>query len=359
MEPRVTRSSSRRNSVVSSGINKNASTPAKKARIDPGRIEEEADREGVPNVSKANPQSSENMDVDLSEDEEMKREEGLFVQDPPNLVDEGPPPKEGGGPSAESRENTKAKKTVPKLDITIQVDDRTPTPPTPNEDDEDVLTAMQAFRQISLGKEDDDLIPIGWTPGPFGKALVVLQDGPKNAAKFRVRRAGDVKIAIHMDEKNNLKLNRAGEKMENGKRVVTEILAFQGVAWEYPNNDPCPILLLNPNNWPTRKNGRKCTPPTLVKVKMRLQDEIVTSWETRTTIRAIWGNNPTTLKDDLKIGDYILIPNAQSIGSADAAILATAVACEARHQEWCNKKREGKNSSPSPFPDVEGLRSTT
>lgn len=313
----------------------------------------------------------ENMDVDpASEDDRLeKQDESLFVPGSPSQEDVKPPAKTTrDARSKESSNSTKTAKAGPKSKTT-PTGDKDSTISSPNKDPDNLITIVDVLGKMGLGDEyqlEDGSKPLGWIPGYWGQTWVVLQQGPKNSARFRIVPQTLIQSDITKDKDCDLRKHRPGEEFK--------ITAIQGVAWDFSGNDQsstrdkspaddkssdgntCPERLLNPEFWPAGPKGRKRSPYTLVLAKFEDEEgETRKSWVTRTDIRRKWGNKKWPLTDDIMLRDSVLIPKDQGIGMADVAIVMAATACEERYQRWCQGERKSEDRSPTPVERDETL----
>ncbi|KAK8092633.1 uncharacterized protein PG998_014798 [Apiospora kogelbergensis] len=296
----------------------------------------------------------EGVEEENNETEAIKTEEGsLFLQtptEPAKQLSETTPSNSGSGEPVQ-----------PGTNLNIVVTDNDDSKPPSHEDPEDVADLADVLAQLGVGNsyvDDSGLEAVGWTTGGMGHKQIILRDGPPNAARYRAMPQNQFPTTIVQDREMNLRSYRPGEAKVDGRWAVERgtHLTIQGVAWVYPNNHDCPIQLLNPDNWPIangRNGPKRISPFTLIKVKLGDEKGFVRSWETRSTVRRILGNANTTLNKDLMIGESVLVPKAQTIGIADAAIIIGAKFCEIRHGEWVKKERSSLDRSPSPNPEAD------
>ncbi|KAK7937520.1 uncharacterized protein PG986_014388 [Apiospora aurea] len=347
-------------SATGAGIRKNpprganeAGRKALQARIahmDSSTPEKKAEK----SAAEAELDEMEGVEEENNEIEDIKTEEdSLFLQNPTEPargLSETTPLNSGNGEPVQPG-------TKPNIVVTDNDDSKPPS----HEDPEDVADLADVLAQLGVGNsyvDDSGLEAVGWTTGGMGQKQIILRDGPPNAARYRVMPQNQFPTTITQDKKMNLRNYRPGEEKVDGEWVVKKgtPLTIQGVAWIYPNNHDCPIQLLNPDNWPIangKNAGTKRSPFTLIRVKLETETGFVRSWETRSTVRRILGNARTTLSKDLVIGESVLVPKAQTIGIADAAIIIGAKFCEIRYGEWVKKERRSLDRSPSPNPEAD------
>ncbi|KAK3934001.1 hypothetical protein QBC46DRAFT_348082 [Diplogelasinospora grovesii] len=208
-------------------------------------------------------------------------------------------------------------------------------PPAARVDPDDIITFQQA--KESEGEYQEQLHY--YVKGPFKQKLGLFQYGPPNACIFRLKPVRHIDESIKWADQLSL-----GEEKENGEWSIPKgaIKAIQGVALYTPKQyqSKGPTWLLDPENWPLKKakdDGRPLSryAPGSVRIKVRIEVKgvMIKTWETRKSVRRIWGD-----KD-----------------SADEAILLAATYCEKRYKEWSEGQRQAKDASPTPDPEFEKL----
>lgn len=216
--------------------------------------------------------------------------------------------------------------------MTGQRDPFTPSPKDPNEDPDDVLRPSQQLEMLSSAAKnplDENSEYIGWLKGSFGHKFVIVQHGPKNSAMFRVTPGSEVDSGITDNGNMNLARGRYAHVQLDDKYVY-DIVAIQAVVWNFPSDHSCPMVLLNPNRWPM-KNRRRVAPFTQIKVKLKNGEREVVSWETRTSVRRLWGSKVTTLAHDFMWGEVIVAHKGEKMKRADLAIMTVAKVLEERY----------------------------
>ncbi|OBT64088.1 hypothetical protein VE03_06292 [Pseudogymnoascus sp. 23342-1-I1] len=187
-------------------------------------------------------------------------------------------------------------------------------------DPEDLWSPTLARKRAGLRK---DVFRIeGYRDGRPAK--VITGRGPPNASSFRLENESDYAV----DRKTDIDItkNRKGDSKINGKWEFgkNNLPVIQGVALP-PNNSvqsvkPIPKV-------PYGEFQRRAT-PTAVRVKWYLgNNSYVKCWETRSTIRRIWGRV-----------------------QGDIAIYEAAIFQEERYEQWQSGHRGNTGRSPSAQP---------
>lgn len=212
-------------------------------------------------------------------------------------------------------------------------------------DPEDVIRASPP-RQDTDGEVNHE----GFMRGCFGRKHDINRIGPRNVAKFRLRRR-----VSEQDDEECLDDMSHGAKTHKGNKVAIcgDIVALQGVAWS-PFKGCDLYASLNPEEWKARKGRR---PEMRIKVKwspLVEGGETFVTWEKRDAIVRCWeeedGNGRTIVKvdEECKIGNIVILTEGMSITRAAYAIINTAIRCEKRYKEWQAKERQGTERSPTP-----------
>ena len=183
------------------------------------------------------------------------------------------------------------------------------------------LTSIEAHLDEDLadlvGPDDildqDDLTggePICWRPGGRGRDMVLVQWGPPNA---RVYKEISMKYCPPAYGKHNLSCltdDRVGDKKTRGVydygRGNRPIL--QGVAFAYPATEEHPEKFLHPDT-----KGKRYIPGSYLIKWTEGSGMSFRTWETRTTVRRVWGGSPKR---------------------ADLAILEGFLKAQTRYNEW-------------------------
>ena len=166
---------------------------------------------------------------------------------------------------------------------------------------------------------------IEWRPGGRGRNMVLVQWGPPTA---RIYKEVPEPYAPPGFDKNNcdcLADQRLEDRKQKGLYFVTKYdkPVLQGVAFAYSSSDEHPERLLHPDTKPKRYI------PGSYKIRWTKGSSSVTSWETRTTLRRVWGSNPRR---------------------ADLAIWEAFTKAQGRYSEWKQKQGPSVTSSLSPQP---------
>jgi tetratricopeptide (TPR) repeat protein len=252
---------------------------------------------------------------DRADDEDS--DDGLFVpegdgsvSDPVNLTsDVLPPVLPPVWPPVLPRVNL-----TPKINIT-DADDEDPTI-----DPEDIWSPALARKRAGLGK---DVFRIeGYRDGRPAK--VVTGRGPPNASSFRLENESDYPVDRLKDK--NITENRIGDEKSSDKKWVygkQNLPVIQGVALP-PNNS---VQSVEPIPKVAYGMFQRRAIPIAIKVKWWVDGAYVKCWETRSTIRRVFGK-----------------------GQGDIAIYEAAVFQEKRYEEWLSGDRGNTGRSPSVQP---------
>jgi len=162
--------------------------------------------------------------------------------------------------------------------------------------------------------------------------------GPPNSTLFRLQRFAGLGVAIERHHKN-ITIDRWGEMKtkENPPRYMygeEQKPTIQGVAWLYDDTEENPLDMLLPRTKEQHRAERvagliqKVTVRRLdisIKVKWMINGVKQYSWETRTTIRRLWGYD-----------------------TAELYIYKAAEEQENRYKKWANGERKSEDRSPTP-----------
>jgi hypothetical protein len=171
-----------------------------------------------------------------------------------------------------------------------------------------------------------------------------MADGPKNSARYRLYKSRDM-LDFDEPDAQDLKEDRYGE-VKSGKRFTfgkEHQPKICGVSWEvdpkiledYPAYFPDEVSLVKPKrgtNFPIigkdscGDDKRMPVVDCIIKIQWFIHDVYVYSWETRQTVRRLWGGE-----------------------RADNGIYTAAKTQEEKYMEWKLGHRLGKDQSPTPF----------
>lgn len=174
----------------------------------------------------------------------------------------------------------------------------------------------------------------------------VMADGPKNSTSYRLCKANDMEEFDDPAAKNLMESRLGEEKERNGKTFKygkSHAKTIQGVAWvvdeslmkSHPEDFPTPLDLLKPKKLlpllTTTVNGEKITMKMkvvdcVVKIKWLIGEAYISTWESRQTVRRIWG-----------------------LERGDKGIFEAAQHQEKLFDDWFQGKREGRDRSGTPF----------
>lgn len=120
------------------------------------------------------------------------------------------------------------------------------------------MTSAQQLEMLSRTAQkdvDENAKLFGWTKGNFRNRWVLVQHGPINSTVFRRKRGIEVD-SVFIENISN-RLSRPGQQKNEDEESILEKnnveVTIQGVAWDFPPDEPCPIRLLNPIFWPKAK----------------------------------------------------------------------------------------------------------
>jgi hypothetical protein len=211
------------------------------------------------------------------------------------------------------------------------------------DDEEDKWSPSLCRKMAGLGKWD---LRLEGTVKRWKQKKYVMADGPKNSTQYRLRKANDMG-GFNDATAKNLMDNRYGEmKTDNKFRYGQEhAKSIQGVAWvvdenvmaSFPKDFPKDVDLLKPKNLlptiaTTKTDGkiiRMKVVDCVVKIKWLILGVYVSSWESRQTVRRIWG-----------------------LERGDKAIYEAAQHQEKLFEEWVKGKRPARDQSATPFPGL-------
>ena len=236
----------------------------------------------------------------------------------------------GGGPAGE----------IPKIVFTNTLGNKEPAIKQENgvsqslvfnksEDPEDLVAPEDVLGDDPL----TDGVPVGWRPGGRGRDMVIVQWGPPNSRVYKEVPAAYAPSGFNKQKSICLADNRYGERKSGGVYEFTKQNkpVLQGVAFAYPSTEEHPERLLHPDTKPKRYL------PGSYKIKWTMDGITDTSWETRTTVRRVWGSNAKR---------------------ADLAIWEAFTKAQARHNEWKQGERKAEDRSPTPDPRLEAPPNT-
>ena len=202
------------------------------------------------------------------------------------------------------------------------------------------MTSIEAHRDEDLADlvGPDDILdqdtttdgqPIGWRTGGRGRDMVLVQWGPPNA---RIYKEISMNYCPPSYGKHNLPCltnDRVGDQKHDGVyeygRGNKPIL--QGIAFAYPSTEEHPEKFLHPDT-----KGKRYIPGSYLIKWTEGSGMSFRTWETRTTVRRVWGGNPKR---------------------ADLAILEGFLKAQTRYNEWKQGQRGSKDQSPTPDPKLQ------
>ncbi|KXH57922.1 hypothetical protein CNYM01_14066 [Colletotrichum nymphaeae SA-01] len=227
-----------------------------------------------------------------------------------------------------------------------------------DEEDDDPASLI-SLRDIFDQTEDGDTANTtryGFLQAGLNRTYNVVGRGPRNAEKLELVPSNRDPIA---DAADNLTQKRKVLRDGTGRRLKVDGINIQvdiqGVAWIATQNPADPITLMDPRYWDKlksegKKNGR--LPFTSIKLKwvtVRNGEKIVEkTFETRSTVRSIFGKTPRAAPRTYKIGDRVVLEKGTMMPAADLAIFAAAIISWDRHLKWKEDPSIGEDRSPTP-----------
>ncbi|KAL4403541.1 hypothetical protein CABS03_15192 [Colletotrichum abscissum] len=231
----------------------------------------------------------------------------------------------------------------------------------PLEDPCDLVTSDN-FGHRAADDEEGDVTKYGYLRGRgFNRYHDVVGRGPPNAEKLELLPSYGVLGQKCLNDERRDPNQIRSEKQDGRLRI-----AIQGVAWVIPEGHDDPIRLLDPKYLEAktkddahsdekgagRKERRKPLPHTVVKVKW-LNGNNQKTFETRSTVRSVFGMKPMAAVRDYTIGDRVILAKGTVMPAADLAIFAAAIISWDRHEEWKRGDRKREERSPTPHDPLE------
>ncbi|WQF76938.1 hypothetical protein CDEST_02056 [Colletotrichum destructivum] len=241
-------------------------------------------------------------------------------------------------------------------------------------DDEDDEASLITWEDMSGHSGDDQTEEntkyYGFLCAGLNRTYDVMGRGPRNAEKLELvlsHRAGEKKSPNNLTGNRKVLQDEKGDKIRvDGVKVRVDI---QGVAWVASECPEDPITLMDPRHWEQKNSERdsksqkrpKTFPFTSIKLKwVTTHDDgkttVEKTFETRSTVRSIYGKQLKVVPKTYKIGDRVVLEKGTTMAAADFAIFAAAIISWDRHEKWKNDPSTGRDRSPTPDED---LRTTT
>ncbi|KAF4917463.1 hypothetical protein CGCVW01_v009841 [Colletotrichum viniferum] len=227
-----------------------------------------------------------------------------------------------------------------------------------NDDDEDDPATLVSWKDMSARYPDDgtgNITTYGYLRY-LNRTYDVIGRGPRSAEKLELVLS---KRDVRHDFENDLGRKRKSLRDEYGEKIkvdgINVQVHIQGVVWITSKNPTDPIALMDPRYWEKRKSEDKKNfklPFTSIKLKwvtMRNGEKTVEkTFETRSTVRSIFGMAPKAAPRDYKIGERVVLEEGTMMPAADLAIFAAAIISWDRYEEWKKEPSTGKDCSPTP-----------
>ncbi|GKT52045.1 uncharacterized protein ColSpa_12226 [Colletotrichum spaethianum] len=241
-------------------------------------------------------------------------------------------------------------------------------------DDEKDEASLMTWNEISGHFGDDETEEntkyYGFLCAGLNRFYDVIGRGPPNAEKLELvpsHRAGEKTSPDNLTGNRKVLQDGKGDKIRvDGVKVRVDI---QGVAWVASECPEDPIALMDPRYWETVNSEKdsksqkrpKTFPFTSIKLKWVTTDDdgkttVEKTFETRSTVRSIYGKQLKVVPKTYKIGDRVVLEKGTTMAAADFAIFAAAIISWDRHEKWKNDPSTGRERSPTPDED---LRTTT
>ncbi|KAI6081802.1 hypothetical protein F4821DRAFT_274607 [Hypoxylon rubiginosum] len=204
------------------------------------------------------------------------------------------------------------------------------------------------------GKDKCDEKPIGWVRSRSG-LYMVYELGPPSLGNFLIRETDKATIATNKGNLKNLRALRAEEEQdEDGNRIFKAgcLEGILGVVWHYSDEEN-KFDLLDPEKWP-QGSKQKVSPTTYIHAKLKFEKDGVTKyvkrWVPRSAMRK-FSVKSSTLQEDIKAGDKVIVSKGQTMKNADIMILNAAIGFDEMYQEYIEAGRTGGHErSPSLYP---------
>lgn len=211
-------------------------------------------------------------------------------------------------------------------DITLTAPEPSAPQPSIEQDLEDLWSPEIARNKAGLAP--DQFRMEGWKGGRA--KTIIIGRGPENASSFRMERESAVGTVLEENRVPDITLGRFGEMKYNKKFMYgkSNNPIIQGVAWFTGGiDDPLSLLVPvpKPKTLQTTVDSKKKRLELAIKIKWVIEGVKVKSWETRTTIRRLWG-----------------------LDTGDQYIYEAAKEQERRYAEWQKGERPALARSPTP-----------
>ncbi|KAE9568032.1 hypothetical protein CGMCC3_g15826 [Colletotrichum fructicola] len=240
------------------------------------------------------------------------------------------------------------------------LEDNTTLIVTDDDDDEDDPATLVSWKDMSAQYQDNEMGNIT-TYGYLkylNRTYDVIGRGPRNAEKLELVSS---RRDVRNDHENDLgsKDRRKSLRDDRGEKIKVDGINIQvhiqGVVWIASQNPEDPIALMDPRYWGKRKSEGKKNfrlPFTSIKLKWVTtrngEKTVEKTFETRSTVRSIFGMTPKAAPRDYKIGERVVLEEGTMMPAADLAIFAAAIISWDRYEEWKKEPSTGKDRSPTP-----------
>ncbi|WQF76880.1 hypothetical protein CDEST_01894 [Colletotrichum destructivum] len=235
-----------------------------------------------------------------------------------------------------------------------------------NDDEASLIRWKDMFGHLGEHDAEENTKDYGFLCAGFNRFYDVIGRGPANAEKLELvpsHRAGEKASPRNLTRNRKILQDDKGDKIRvDGVKMQVDI---QGVAWVTSEAPEDPIVLMDPRYWEKRKSESnseskkrpKTFPFTSIKLKwVTIHDNgettVEKTFETRSTVRSIYGTQPKAAQQDYKIGDRVVLEKGTWMPAADLAIFAAAIISWDRHKKWKNDPSMGRDRSPTPDEDL-------
>ncbi len=224
--------------------------------------------------------------------------------------------------------------------------------PPSNEGPLDLFSLIEKMEIISLsakGIPNDGSQVHGWISGTFKRHQAILEYGNlEEGSMFRSVEVGEEIKGIY----TNLGLNTPGSwrnaKSEYLYKPKIDKVGIESVVWRFELDDPCPILLLRPENWPKDKNGRAKPPFNRTKIvyyedKINSSSEPLTGWETRQTLHRLFGSNMVKVSTTITLDEHVVLKAGETMRRGDLLMIMAATLRYTKYLEGLRRNQRKPN----------------
>ncbi|KAL0933544.1 uncharacterized protein CTRU02_212507 [Colletotrichum truncatum] len=229
----------------------------------------------------------------------------------------------------------------------------------------DIVSVNTGGNCTDKGKRIHGYLNAGWN-----RYYKVIGLGPRHYEKL------EFEVSHNAGERegltNLMKTRKALEDEKKNKIIVDGVklkVDIQGVAWSTSQNTDDPVALMDPRYWEKMKSESKGKPKKFPFTSVYLKwttthadgdPTVERTFETRSTVRSIFGRHPRPAPMDYMIGSRVVLKKGTMMPAGDLAIFAAAIISLDRYEKWQETekvKEEGEGGDrdywkePSPAPD--------